>query len=690
MHFWNRLGIFDKATEKTHHRDPVRRLSGQNRKEIIMTVKNLRLLVFAFTISAAAISIGQDDPADLVFLNGNIITVDSLDTIAEAVAIKDSLIYRVGTNQEISQLIGTDTEVKNLKGLTMTPGIIDAHTHLLFYGITENEYVSLRDPGLQSVEDVVAKIEEAVQNAQPGEWIMGDGFFMLEHVPTRYDLDPVSPDNPVMLQSLGGHYGSCNSNALEIAGVDANTEDPVGGIIERDSLTGEPNGVLWNHPAMDVVRRFFPAPGVEAMTRDIIWAQEDYMKAGVTSFQDVNVRGGGRIKAYSDAKDSLKIRGFVSFTIERTEDARLSEDSLTITPDPWLAMIGDKFLVDGQPPTAFTHEPHNGPSYDMPAWNPDTLKKVVKDLHRAGHQLSFHVMGDAAIDLALDAIEEALNETPRENHRHRLEHVFIPTQEAIQRMASLGVVASVQTIPIYTGGFFYTQLFGNERMQRLIPIRSFLEAGVPVALGTDWPTTVLLHPRVTLWSSIVRRTMTGDVIAPEESITIQEALRLHTMGSAYASFEEDMKGSIEEDKYADMTIWSDDLYSVPTEDILNLFVTAIVVGGTIYENPSVHVDDDVETGIPREIKLFYNFPNPFNASTQIRYILEETGYTTLTIYNSLGQNIKTLVDGTQLSGEYIIAWDGLDKVGQTVPSGQYYFQLMQGNRMLVRKGLHLK
>ncbi|UCE08114.1 MAG: amidohydrolase family protein, partial [bacterium] len=538
--------------------------------------------------------------------------------------------------------------------------------------------------------DVVNKIEERVQISEPGEWIMGDGFFMLERLPTRDDLDPVSPENPVMLQSLGGHYGSCNSKALEIAGVDKDTPDPVGGIIERDSLTGEPNGVLWNHPAMDVVRRYYPPVSEASMTSDVIWAQEDFMKAGYTSFQDVNVRGVSRINAYADAKDSLKIRGYILFTIERTQDAQLSYENLNVTQDPWLSLMGDKFLVDGQPPTAYTYEPHNGRSWNMPTWNPDTLKQVVKNLHRAGHQLAFHVAGDAAIDLVLDAIEEALNETPRENHRHRLEHVFLPTEEAIQRMKALNVIVSVQPIMIYTGGDFYTQLFGNDRIQRLIPIRSFLDAGIPVALGTDWPTVVLLHPRYTLWASIVRKTLIGQVIAPEERITIEEALRLHTMGSAYATFEEDVKGSIEEGKYADMTIWSDDLYTVPTEDIPKLFVKGIVVGGTVYENPNVNVDNKSETEPPKNFKLFYNHPNPFNASTRIIYNLNKPGYTTLKIYNSFGQIVKTLVDHTQLPGMYIITWDGLDNNGRKVASGQYYFQLKQGENFNVKKALLIK
>lgn len=534
----------------------------------------------------------SNDFADMVLINGKIITVDPEDTIGEAVAVKDGLILKVGTNLEIQALVGSSTDVRNLRGKTVTPGLIDAHTHLMYYGQAENDYVNLRPPEVQSIEDVVAKIGERVQSLQAGEWVIGDGFYRIERLPNRYDLDPVSPDNPVFLNSLGGHYGSANSKALEIAGIDSSTEDPVGGIIARDAETGEPTGVFWNHPAMDLVRQYFPPFDEEALTRDVIWAQDAYLAAGYSSFQEVNARGPVRVRAYSAAVDSLKVRGYLLFTIEKPADATFSIENLVPTQGPWLSLMGDKFLLDGQPPTAYTYQPHWGPSYDLPTWDPDTLKSVVKDLHRAGHQMAFHVMGDRAIDLALDAIEEALEDTPRADHRHRLEHVFIPTADAIQRMKRLGVVVSIQPTAIYTAGDYYTQVFGEEIVQRLKPMRSFLDTGIPLALGTDYPTVPLLHPKYSLWASVVRETFSGAVIAPEQSITIQEALRAQTMGSAYAAFEENVKGSIEEGKYADMSIWSGDLYTIPVDEIPDLFVRATIVDGVVYENPYIDGEND--------------------------------------------------------------------------------------------------
>ena len=649
----------------------------------------LGFIIFALPNISSLHSSNTDDYADLVFYNGTIITVDENDTIVNAVAIKDSLIYKVGSYQDIEPFIGPDTDVRNLNGKCMTPGMIDAHTHLMYYGQGELDYVNLRPPDVQNIDDLVAKIGERVQAVQPGEWIIGDGFFKLERMPTRYDLDPVSPDNPVFLNSLGGHYGTANSKALEIAGIDSSTLDPVGGLIERDS-TGVPNGLFWNHPAMDLVRHYFPPFDETLLTECVLFAQEKYLTYGITSFQDVNCRGNARLLGYINAVDSLKIRGYLSYTIERSSDAAFSIENLEPYQGPWLSLICDKFLLDGQPPTSFTYEPHLGPSYNLPTWNPDTLKKVIKDLHRAGHQIAIHAMGDAAIDLALDAYEEALNETPRPDHRFRLEHVMIPTTEAIQRMAQLGVIASLQPAALYTSGDFYIKIWGVEAAKRLKPLRSLLDAGVRIALGTDYPTVPRLHPKYTLWSSLVRSTSSGITIAPEERITIQEALRAHTMGSAYAAFEEDVKGSIEVGKYADLTIWSDNLYTIPISEIPNLWVRGVVVAGTIYDNPSVEVENESKPTAPENFKLYYNYPNPFNSSTNIVYNLEKPGFTTLKIFNSMGQLVKTLVNHMQIPMKYVVQWDGTDESNNRVPSGQYYFHLAQGEKIIVKKALFVK
>lgn len=626
-----------------------------------------------------------------MILNAKIITVDANNTIAQAVAVSDSLIIKVGTNQDIQPFIGPGTKILDLTGKTVTPGLIDAHNHLVYYGQSEKDFVNLRPPAVRSIADIVAKVAERIRQSSPGAWVIGDGFFQLTdgRLPTRWDLDPVSPDNPVFLNSMGGHFGTANSKALEIAGIDSSTPNPVGGIIEKDSTTGEPTGVLWNHPAQDLVRKYYPVFDVDALTADVLFAQDKYLTEGLTSFQDVNTRGMDRVKGYVGAVDSLKLRGYLLFTIERSKDAATSLQYLQLYTGPKLSFGGDKFLLDGQAPTSYTYEPHPGASWDMPTWNPDTLKQAVKELHRAGHQLAFHVIGDKAIDLALDAIEEALNDTPRPNHRHRLEHCNIPTTAAIQRIKRLGVVVSTQPAAIFYFGDSYISTWGAQRALRLVPLRTFLDAGVPVALGSDFPTVPYLFPLLALQSALVRKSASGVIMNAQERITIQEALRAHTMGSAYAAFEENIKGSIEVGKYADMTVLSDDLYSVEVSRIKDLKIEMVIIGGEIHQPAVVGVEMDQPVAMPSLFALYQNYPNPFNSSTEISYHLPATGtkmpvHITLEVYNILGERVRTLVDQDEPPGLYTIQWDGKNDDGMEVSSGIYLYRMSAGDFVQTR------
>ena len=557
-----------------------------------------------------------------------------------------------------------------MNGRCVTPGMIDAHLHLMYYGQTKKDFVDLRPPEITTLEELLAKIEASLQEVEPGEWINGDGFFNLDRFPTKYDLDPISPDNPVFLNSMGGHFGSANSAALNAAGITAETPDPVGGIIERDSLTGEPTGVLWNHPAMNMVRMFYPTLDVEDLKEDILFAQERCIPVGITSYQDVNTRGMTRVLGYYNALDSLKVRATIMFTVEYPEDADISLEQLFVYKGPWLSLPGDKFLIDGQPPTSYTYDPHPGPSWDLPTWNPDTLKAVVKELHRAGHQLAFHCMGDHCIDLVLDALEEALIDFPRDDHRHRLEHFMIPTEAALDRVRDLNLIVSLQPSAIYTSGEFYIRYWGQERIQRLKPFRSCLDRGIPVALGTDFPTVLRIAPKYTLWSSIVRMTDLGIVINASEGVTIQEALYAQTMGSAYAAFEEDVKGSIEVGKYADMVVWSDDLYTIPTEQLPDVYVISTIIAGTVYNNPNVGVEETQEVLRPSDFRLHQNYPNPFNAMTVIPFTLPHAERVRIDLLNVKGQVVQNIANRVYDAGYHTESLDG-----RTLSSGIYFIRM---------------
>ncbi len=502
----------------------------------------------------------QEQAADTVLLNGNVITVDPQDTIAQAVAIKDGLIQAVGSNEDIGALMGGKTKSIDLAGQSVTPGLIDPHNHMQAYGLTQQWYVSFLPPEVRTPEDLRKKLSEVVAQTPEGEWIQGYYLIIQGGLPGRKELDPESPNHPVWLLQQGGHYGSANSLALKLAGINASTPDPVGGVIERDD-NGEPTGVFFNHRAMDVLRRVAPVPTPD-MTRDFaLLGQPAFAAEGVTTFHDNNVRGVNTVEAFFDVDRAgqMVIRGRVFYTLEWPGDLDRALNQIEYYKgNGFMDFGGFKFLLDGQFQMAYCHEPHNGVRWDTPTWQPQTFKDTVRALHDTGLQICVHCVGDAAVDLTLDAFEEAMNANPRPDPRHRIEHCVITTPEATQRIKDLGVVVSTQPQFIRLGSKMWIDLLGEKRAARGMVTREWLDAGIPVALGSDAPATPWILPQITLAGAVTRVTLDDDRHCPEQSITAREALRAHTMGGAYAGFEENIKGSIEPGKLADLVVWKRD------------------------------------------------------------------------------------------------------------------------------------
>jgi len=354
-------------------------------------------------------------------------------------------------------------------------------------------------------------------------------------------------------------------------------------VIERES-SGELTGVFYNHRAMDVLRRHVPQPTMEMVRDNIAAAQPIFAAGGVTTFHDNNVRGVHTVGAYFDADRAgqMLIRGQVHYTLEWPGDLeRALKEIEYYQGDGFMRFAGFKFLLDGQAQMAYCHEPHNGVRWDTPTWDPKIFKETVRALHDTGLQICVHCVGDAAVDLTLDAYEAAMNANPRPDPRHRIEHCILSTPQATQRIKDLGVVVSTQPQFIRLGGDHYAEMFGEERARRVIVTREWLEAGVPVALGSDSPTTPWLTPQVTLFGAVTRITFSNQFYEPGQSMTIQEALRAHTMGSAYAGFEEDIKGSIEVGKLADLAVWSENPYTAPLKRLWQIPVVMTLVGGEI-------------------------------------------------------------------------------------------------------------
>jgi predicted amidohydrolase YtcJ len=517
--------------------------------------------------------------ADTILVNGNLITIDAANPAAQALAIKSDKILQVGADETIRALAGDVTEVIDLGGKTVTPGLIDAHNHLQVWGTLMNLYEPLLPPEVRTLDDMLAKISTAVSKLNEGEWLQGY-FWSVTPLPTRYDLDSVSPDNPIFLMQQGGHYGIANSLALQIAGVTAETQSPEGGIIQKDD-SGEPTGMLYNHRAMDVVRVYAPQPDSATTIQNIHFAEDLMAPLGVTTYHDCNARFSA-IQGYLQAgqEKSLTLRGQVFYTLEWPGDLERALNEIQYEPDDFMRFAGYKFLIDGQMPTWYTHEPHPGIRWDMPTWDPKMFKNAIRQLHDTGLQVAVHCGGDASFDLVLDAYEEAMDANPRPDPRHRIEHGTLTKPESTQRAADLGVQISTQ--PQFIGfSKRLVEILGEERAGRIMVTREWLDAGINVALGSDTPTSPWQAPQYTLRGAVQRIDGNGDSYHAEQEMSIQEALYAHTMGSAYAAFEENAKGSLTPGKLADLVVWSDDFYSVDPDDYIGINADMTMVGGEI-------------------------------------------------------------------------------------------------------------
>jgi hypothetical protein len=529
--------------------------------------------------------------ADLVLMNGKIITVDKEDSIEEAVAVKDGRIEAIGKNSEIRQFIGKRTLAIDLAGRAVLPGFNDAHNHLVEFGLNLAE-LDCRTPPVASIEEIVQLVRDRAAEVAPGTWIKGWGY---DHTrlkerrhPSRTDLDRAAPDNPVVVKRTDGHMCVVNSLALEKAGITKDTPDPPGGHIVKDTQTGEPTGLL-QETAQDLVKEKIPPPTLDQIKEGIRLACRTYLAEGITSAQEAGV-GPEEIRAFIEMQKSgdLPIKVYMMLKAEYLKDilklgiySGFGNDRLKIGPI--------KIFMDGSMGgrTAALYSPYESdPSaYGILRQTQEQLDEQVKASHDAGFQVAIHAIGDRAIDVTINAIERALKENPRKNHRHRIEHCGLATPELRRRIKELGIVAVPQPPFIYALGDSFKANLGVQRMESTYPFRSFIDEGVLTAAGSDRP-VVVGAPLVGIWSAVNRQTASGDTLSPEQRISALEAIRLYTINGAYASFEEDKKGSIEPGKAADLVVVSSSPLDVPPSRIRDLKVEITIVDGKVmYQAP---------------------------------------------------------------------------------------------------------
>ena len=539
-------------------------------------------------ISKIALTLG----ADTVLRGGKVIVIDDEDTVAEAVAIKYGRIAFVGSDEESGKFVQDNTKMIDLEGKCVTPGLITTHEHFLRYGLNALFGIDLWYPKVKSIKDLVEAVKEKVEETPKGEWVFGWGWDenLLEEkrFPNRWDLDAVSPDNPVY---LGRVYQmvAANSLALKLAGVTRDTPDPEYGKIYKDE-SGETTGVfLTILPSANPFQDMMPKITTKRKEEAIVKACHDYNSEGMTMVLDATVGAlePDDLVAYENVRmrNELTARVYALYGFVRTvQQAKGTIDRITTYGDDMFKIGGIKLSLDGGvvPRTGYFYEPYvdEPDNFGRTKWEKEDLVEAVRLLHNAGFQTCTHTIGDKGIDWVLDAIENAMTLNPRPDPRHQIIHIYYPTKDAIDRVHKLGVMANVQTTFIYFEGDTYVRNLGEGRGECVKPLRSFISKGIPVGNSQDYPSGPM-PARIGLWSAVARETFSGKVICPEERLTIQEALRTYTIWAAKHLFMEDKIGSLETGKYADLVVWDRDIYNVPTRELRDLVAEMTMLNGEI-------------------------------------------------------------------------------------------------------------
>jgi predicted amidohydrolase YtcJ len=524
---------------------------------------------------------------DLLLLDGRIKTMNRAAPTAEAVAIRNGIVVAVGSNQEARAAAAPQSVVIDLAGRTATPGLNDAHAHPMMLGLSLDDLV-LSTPPVRSIAEIVGLVDAAARERHLGTWIVGRGYDQArlddQRHPSRGDLDAVSPDHPVLLIRACHHIGVANSVALKLAGIDANTPDPSGGQIDRDEH-GAPTGVV-RETALGLVQDVIVEPDQDGLERNIRRGLEALLAQGVTSTAEAGIDRPEELRAYQALwrRGELPVRSYLMMIIADALDELIEVGVQTGFGDARLRIGPAKLFSDGSigGRTARMRKPYVGQPDNVGLWmqDPDEMKRLVRKAHSAGFQVGIHAIGDAAIDLILDAYEEAQTADPRPDPRHRIEHCSIVDLATIDRIKRLGVVPIPGTSFLYYFRDAYVQNLGMDRIRHTYGMRSFADRGVVAAASTDTP---VVPPSATigLQTMMTRTDIGGAVVWPDEAVTLDEALRAYTVNGAFASFEESIKGVLAPGMIADVAVFETDLDAVPALEIGSVRVDHTIIDGNV-------------------------------------------------------------------------------------------------------------
>ncbi len=508
--------------------------------------------------------------ADIILKNASVITMDARQPAAELVAVTGDKISLVAGNDEVESVTGADTRVIDCQGKTVMPGFNDAHCHLFSF-IRKLLGFDLSPSSVSSIADIKEAIRCRVQKTPPGDWLIGtdyNEFYLAEkRCPTRWEIDEVAPDHPVVLSHRSLHACVLNSRALSLAGINMETPDPPGGLIERDLATGEPNGVLFE--MLGYIReRVLPPLSDEELGEGVALANRHYLSYGITSLQEATVSNDyRRWQIIGGFKESGKLRSRVYMMLGAHARRQFQEAGLTSgSGDSQMRLGAVKVMLSEA--TGQVQPPQ------------EELNRLVLDCHQSGFQLAFHAIEEGAVAAAVSALEYVNDYSPVVGRRHRIEHCSECPPYLLERLKKMGAVIVTQPPFIYYSGERYLATVATSQLPWLYRIKSPLENGLVVAGSSDSP-VVADNPLVGMYAAVTRKAESGQELLPEEAVSASQALALYTVNAAYASFEEDIKGSIAPGKLADIVVLSKDPAQVPPERIKDIKVEMTILGGEV-------------------------------------------------------------------------------------------------------------
>jgi predicted amidohydrolase YtcJ len=537
--------------------------------------------------------------AEVIFENGNFVTLDAARPQAEAIAVRGELILAVGSREEIEKYRGAETEVVDLEGGTVVPGLIDAHEHFPDIG---NRVQQVFLDETRSVSEALEIVKRELEKIPPGEWLVGQGWHTVSwngsDYPGEEELTRISPDNPVFLVGMASHAAWVNARALELAGITRDTPDPPGGKILKRKDTGAPTGILLEE-AQDLVARFLPRETRESRKEAIRRSVETALRFGLTGMHDAGVDS-EIVGIYKElvAEGDFPFRLYVMLDVP---DAGSVLDSYLDHP-PEIGLGGNRLTIrcfkayaDGALGArgAALLEPYSddASATGLIQNSEDELVRLIEKAGGKGYQVAIHAIGDRGNRNTLNAVERAQKALPEKDLRVRIEHAQILSPADIPRFASLSVIASMQPIhAIMDMGFAETRV-GPERIRGGYAWRSLLSSGARVAAGSDTPAFPVAYnnPLWGIHAAVTREDSKGEPEGgwyPDERVSRLDALKMYTLNPAYAAFEEEIKGSIAPGKLADLTVLSKDIFSIPEAEIRDTEVVMTVLGGkVVYRRP---------------------------------------------------------------------------------------------------------